>query len=79
MFVTLGKLASRCGWGWTYETILFIMLLHPYMIKKTERREIGTQTGEDTVNVVKRIRGYGASKLVATTFIMMTLVTLMFF
>lgn len=79
MFVALGKLASQCGWGWTYEIILFIMLLHHYMIKKNEQREIGTQTGEDNVNVVKKIRGYGASKLLATTFIMITLMTLMFF
>lgn len=79
MFVALGRFASRFGWGWTYETILFIMLLHPYMIKRKETREIGAQTGADESPgplPVPRVMGMakGTVKILLSTMLFMVFI-----
>ena len=72
MFVFAGRFASRFGWGWTYEIILFIMLLRPYMIKRTETREIATQTGEDIVLPVNRMKiNKGTTRILLVTMLFM--------
>jgi hypothetical protein len=76
MFVLAGKFASRFGWGWTYETILFIMLLHPYMMKRTETREIATQTGEDIVLPINRMKiNKGTTRILLVTILFMVFIT----